>query len=236
MAKMTPAKRKEMETLIYTVFDKLDPTGVNVTKYRNMFKDMSDTQFDNFFKRLFENEDAYLLLDVVDYENSLSLDNVEAAAKVLGVPLFENVVMPHVNMDTDRPVVTKRPVPVGYLHIKRMQQILSKKNSASTEIGERAALTGQVVGKDKNSRESDTENFALMTLDTKDIIRELMGPRADDMVMKTQMYSEISKKGYVALDELTDDINNKTTLNTVNAFLLGMGIDSDLVQSSLNLL
>lgn len=116
-----------------------------------------------------------------------------------------------------------------------MQQILSKKNTTSTDISKRSAITNQVVDKDKNARISDQETFSLITINATDSLRELLGGRADDSVMKTEMYSEINKKGYVSLDELTNNPNNKTTLNTVDVHLLGMGIKSDLVTKTLAL-
>lgn len=230
---ITKAKRKSMEDLVYSVFDALDPTGVNTNKYKEFFSGMNDTQFDTFFKAFFKDENQYLTLDTVDYENAIKLEYVEKAANILGVPLFEKVAMPYVNNDKDNPVITKHECPVGYIHIKRMQQILSKKNTTSTDISTRSAVTGQVVGKDKNARDSDQENFALVTLGATDTLRELMGPRSDDMVMKNEMYNAIAKKGYVSINELTNKVENKTTLNTVDAYLIGMGIKSDLVTDGL---
>jgi len=232
---MTPKKRKEMEDLIYTVFSALDPSETNTNKYKQMFGSMSDQQFDKFFKNLFSNEDLYLILDIVNYERDLTIEQIEKAANILGIPLMEKVAMPFVNEDKNNPVVTKYTVPVGYLHLKRMQQILSKKNSTSTEISSRSALTGQVVAKDKNARESDQETFSLVTLGAENSLRELLGGRADDLTMKTEMYSEISKKGYVSIDELTNNVNNKTTLNTIDTYLIGCGIKSDLVTKTLAL-
>jgi hypothetical protein len=54
-----------------------------------------------------------LTLDIIDYERTLSMENIKKAAKYLDVPLFEKVVMPHINMDKDNPIVTKYEVPVG---------------------------------------------------------------------------------------------------------------------------
>ena len=102
-----------MENLIYEVFDALDDSEVNSNKYGEMFDAMSDAQFDSFFKTLFKDEDAYLTLDVVDYERTLKMENIEKAAKILDIPLFEKVIMPHVNMDTKNPVISKYEVPVG---------------------------------------------------------------------------------------------------------------------------
>lgn len=169
------SKRKKMEVLVYSVFNALDPTKTNSTKYTEFFGNMTDSQFDTFFKEFFKDDSQYLVLDVVDYERDFKIENVEAAAKILNVPLFEKVAMPFVNGDPENPVVTKFEVPVGYVHVKRVQQILSKKNTTSTEIASRSAMTGQVVGKDKNARDSDQENFALVTLNATDTLREFMG-------------------------------------------------------------
>ena len=230
---ITKNKRNEMEKLIYVVFDKLDPTNINTKKYKDLFKSMSDIQFDIFFKELFKNEDEYLVWDIVDYERDAKIEQIEEAAKVLNVPLFEKVVMPFINNDLDNPVVTKYEVPVGYAHLKRMQQLLTKKNTQSTEISTRSAMTGQVVGKDKNARESDQENFSLLSVGAIDALRELNGPRADDMVMKNELYSAISQKGYVSLNELTNNTENKTTLNLIDVYFIAMGIKTDLVTKGL---
>ena len=113
--------------------------------------------------------------------------------------------------------------------------MVRKKNSTSTDLGERSAMTGQVTGHDKNSRESDVENYALVTLGADENLRELMGPRADDLVMKREMYSSISKNGYVSINDLTDDVRNKTSLNTIDVFFLSMGIKTDLVTNDLTI-
>lgn len=230
---ITKAKRAKMENLIYDTFKALDPTGVNEKKYRAMFHGMTDNEFDRFFKDLFANEDRYLILDVVEYERPLTIENVQKALKVLGVPEAELVAMPFVNKDTDNPTVTKQPVIVGYLHLKRMQQMVSKKNTTSTDIGERSALTGQVSGHDKNARISDSESYGLVTIGADNALKEFMGPRSDDKVMKSRMYSEIAKKGYVSIDELPSSPFNKTSLNTVDVYMIGMGIKSDLVTKGL---
>lgn len=232
---ITTKKRKDMEKLIYDVFSKLDITGSNTKKYQDMFSTMSDNQFDTFFKNLFANENSYLVLDMIDYERDVKMDDIEAAAKVLGVPLLERVVTPFASPDPNNPIISKTPVPVGYIHLKRTQQTSFKKNTGSTSVAKRSMLTGQVTGEDKNAAESNAENFVLVTIGSDKAIKEFNSARADDMSMKTAMYSEIAKKGYVSLDELPDEIGNKTTLNTVDVFFMGMGLKTDLVTSDLTL-
>ena len=230
---ITDAKRKKMEDLIYKFFDAIDKSGTNTKKYKELFKPMTNAQFDKWFKDFFADENAYLILDICEFENTVTLDDVEKAAKVLGIPLFEDVYMPHLTMDKHHVVCTKEPVPVGYLNIKRTQQTVSKKNGLSTEISKRSALTNQVTGTDKNGRQSDLENSMLVSLGMENTLRELNGPRADDMTMKQQMLQDIAVNGFVRLQDLESDVENKTTLNTVNVYLLGMGLNSDLVTTGL---
>ena len=105
----------------------------------------------------------------------------------------------------------------------------------STTADVRSSMTGQVTAGDKNGRESDLENSMLISLGMDATLRELNGPRADDPVMKQQMYTAINEKGFVSLDDLESDTANKTTLNTVDVSLLGMGLNSDLVTRGLML-
>jgi hypothetical protein len=228
-----PSKRKKMEKLIYDTFEALDPSGENKKKYKEMFSTMSNIEFDKFFKKFFEDENLYLILDVIEYERDLKMENIEKAAKILDLELFEDVAMPFLNGSIENPVVTPVKVPVGYLHLKPMQQLVSKKNTTSTNINERSSLTNQVTGKDKNARDTDTENISLVTIGANYTLKELLGPRSDDSVAKAEMYSLITKKGYVSLSELTDKVENKTTLNTIDTFLIGMGIKSDLITDGL---
>ena len=225
--------RQKMEALIYKFFTAFDPSGSNTKKYKSLFQPMSDAQFKKYFKEFFEDEKAYLVLDIVLYEHNMKMENIEAAAKVLNVPLFEYVYIPHLTMDKEHVVCTKEPVPVGYINIKRTQQTTMKKNGISTEISQRNAITNQVTGHDKNGRESDLENIMLTSLGLTNCLKELNGPRSDDMVMKQQMNQAINTKGYVTLSELDDRIENKTTLNTVDTYFLGMGLKTDLVTKGL---
>ena len=228
---MNRAKRKEMEDLIYNFFDLFDPSGRNTEYYRNKFKSMSDAEFDQYFKLLFEQDDPYLTATMVDYENPLKIENIEKAAKFLDVPLFEKVVLPYASQDPNNPIITKHECLVGYLNIKRLQQLNFKKIGISTDISERNMITGQVAGHDKNSRNSDQETIALLTVGANVSLKELMSMRADDMVMKAEMNKKIARDGYVAMDELTDKLSNKTTLNSAAVFFIGAGLMTDLVMN-----
>ena len=114
--------RAKMEALIYKFFTAFDKTGANTKRYKELFQPMSDTQFKSYFKGFFEDEDAYLILSVVDYERTIRMEDIERAAKVINIPLFEYVYLPHLSMDKKHVVVTPERVPVGYINEKRTQQ------------------------------------------------------------------------------------------------------------------
>lgn len=87
----------------------------------------------------------------------------------------------------------------------------------------------QVTADDKIARISDMETFSLLTYKEDPVcLKEFLGPRADSMDAKANMYKEISKQGYVYMKDLPSDISKKQALNTVSTLLLGAGIDNDL--------
>lgn len=223
------ANRAYIEKLIYDTFDALDPSGVNTEKYRSLFSPMNDAEFERYMKNFLKDDNENFTLDIVEFEHDLKLEYCEKAAKVIGIPLMEYVFMPHLTMDKKRVVVSKEKCLVGYINVKRTQQLLHKKNGISVSNEKVSAVTSQVVDKDKNAQNSDIEASLLVSLGADKILAELHGPRADDQVMKRQMYQSISTKGYVMLDELESLPTNKVTLNTVNTYLLSMGLKSDLI-------
>lgn len=225
-------KRKKMEKLIYDFFSSLDPTGTNTNYYKGYFGKMSDKEFANYFNKFVKDTREYLTLTVAHYEYDLTMENITKTAKMMGVPLFEYVMMPHINHDKNNPVTTPERVPVGYIHMKRPQQMLRKKNSTSIHIDKRDAITGQVTSEDKNARVSIDEVFCLMTYGAKEAAHEFLSARADDLVMKEEMYSKIRKDGFVSMRDLDDKLENKTSLNTLEMYLTCMGLKSDLISTS----
>ena len=143
-----------MKTLT-TVMNKLDPSGENAKIYHEKLDKMTDAQFDKWAKAFFADEKQNLYLEIVEYERDLSLEQIEDAAKFLGVPLYERVAIPYLNGDPELVTVTPTPVPVGYIHIKRMPQSVHHKNSGSTSIRRRSSKPEQVTGEDKTGRNTD---------------------------------------------------------------------------------
>lgn len=209
--------------------DLLDPSGENSKIYHEKYDGLTDKEFDVEMQKFFNDDKANLYLEIVEFDRDLKIENIKKCADYMKVPLFERVALPHLSGSTENCVVTPEPVAVGYVHEKRMQQTLLKKNSGSIDIRQRNPKTGQVINEDKNARNTDVETFSLVATGAENALREFMGPRADDMKSKNQMYNEISKKGYVSLDELDNDPHNKVSLNTLDAYFHIQGLSVNLV-------
>ena len=94
-------------------------------------------------------------------------------------------------------------------------------------------MTGQVVNKDKNGHESDIENNMFLSTGLVNTMKEMNSARSDDMVMKQQMLQDIALNGYTKLEDMDDNLMNKTTLNMVDTYFLGMSVKTDLVTKGL---
>ena len=223
-------KRKVVMEYLDKFFNTLDPSGANSKLYHEKFDHMSDQQFDQYFRKFLNNDKQNFYLEIVEYERDLKIEDIEKCAEIMTVPLFERIAMTYLTMDKNNVVVSTTPVPVGFIHEKRMPQTLMKKSAASIKTDKRNPLSGQVVGDDKNARNSDSEVYSLATLGANAALKEFLGPRADDMRAKNEMYAEIAKNGYVAMEDLTDDVYNKVALNTFDMYFLMQGLRTNMIE------
>ena len=230
MATMTPEKRKEMQDAIFKFFKMIDPSGMNEKFYRDRFEGMSDTEFGRWFKGFFEDPKAYLQLHTVDYDAPIDMDALNKTSKAFGIPLFEYIYLPNITMDKENIVRTPLPVPSIFLNIKRTQQTVMHKNGLSTNIHTRSPITNQLVGDDKNGRNSDVETYSMLAIGAEKGLQEFMGPRADDDVARRAMARDIANNGYVSLADLPNDPLNKTSMNTLNTYFIMQGLKTNLIK------
>jgi hypothetical protein len=223
-------KRKKIEDLIYKTFNLLDLTGLNTKKYKEYFKKMTDKDFSKWLNGFLSSDD-YLQLEVLPYKNEPSFDDIEKAAAFLKVPLEEYVYYKHEGSSDGTPVRSRDKVCTGYISVRRLQQILSKKNSYTTDISKRSSMFGTVSGESQIARESDAETNSLITLGADITLKELLSERADNTNRKTLMYNTIARDGFVRQKDLdvVEDLADKTTLNTFEVYLVGSGLETDLL-------
>lgn len=217
-------QREEAETLVYKVMDALDPTKTNSDYYRKIFSNMSDDDFMNFCKRRlpfrFHQEVFKIEPKMVDIFN---------AFKVLKKPLMEKVKMPYIYVNKDGIPVESQECLVIYLNIKRMKQMLTKKNTTAMNIEKRDMKTGLLTSEDKGGKETDREFESLAVMGLDYTMDEFARPKADAMAAAAQMSNTIMAKGFVSEKDITVAKDDSIGKNLLNVTLIGAHIHSNLV-------
>lgn len=228
--KLTKAKRDKIEKLVLDVVKSLDSSKMqNYKRYEALFKVMTDEAFEEWANGMGHDLDDTIQMYQLPFEE-MRMTQIKKAADILGLPLEEYIYYRHNDPEGIR---TKMKVPVGYVHIKRVQQLLAKKNKYTLDNEKIGLKSGQVKDDSKVANITDPETFALTAVNANEALKEFLGPRADNQFKKLQMYRQIARDGYATLSEMEEDITQSTTLNTINTYLLASGIRSDLVNNSL---
>lgn len=228
-------KRKKVQDLIDKVLRALDISGKNAEKYRHMFQTMSDQQFDQWIKGFLADPKSNIRVDIEEFgpdSRRLRFENIEKAADILGIKLFEYVYIPHLSSDPNRPVRTKEPVLVGYLNIKRPQQMVMKKTGLTLTDNNRDENTGAVKGESKAGTTTGVENELLAGVGADLILSEISGARGDNVTEYDNMLEEISRSGSVKLENIKTGVYDKPTLLQTDLYLKAMGIKTDLISES----
>ena len=216
-------QRLEAERLIYKVFDILDPSGENTDFWKEKLANMSD----NKFKDYISNDFPFYFQTKAFKEPSI--DQIAKALDAIEVPLLESIYMPYKYKDSNGRPMKTQPCLVVYLPIKRMKQLLTKKNGMSISTKTRDMRTGLLTGVDKNGKESDREFESLAICGLDNTIKEFSRSRADSMEDKSVLNNTINVLGQVYLDDLPDDPSDSLSKNLLSAYFIGAQLYTNLV-------
>lgn len=218
-------KREKVEALIYKIMDSLDKTGQNTEYYKKKFAKMNDKKFMDFFKQDFP---IKFQTKVFEIDPKIE-DIIYTCEQVLKVPVEEPVNLPFLYRNKDGVPVKSKPSPVVYLPIKRMKQMVQKKQGFSVDISQRDYRTGQLTNFDKNGNSTDREFESLVVYGLDKTLDELATYRADAMNAKSKFYSEINAKGDVKQSEVPVENEDSVARHLISAYLLGCHINSNLI-------
>ena len=224
--------RKDLEAELFSFLDDCDPSGKNTARLKSYLKPMSDKQFYEYFDEFFKNPDKYIQVGYEAYNNPVTVQFVEKLAKKHNVKLREIVYKPYITGDINNPPASVYPVLVMDVPIKRLKQMVAMKSHTSLTNTKRDAKTGQVTGHDKTARITEPEAYSLMVQECYACAQEAFGPMADDEAAYFEMQKRILRDGEVSLEDLPNDPINKVAMNTINAFIIGSGIVSNLLDES----
>lgn len=219
-------KREKAENLIYEVMDKLDPKGYNSSYYKTMFSKMSDSQFLNFCKR-----NLPFRFHTKPFVVEPKMYDIEEALKVMNVPLLEKVALPYLYIDKNGNPVWSKEAMVIYIHIKKMQQFITKKNSVPTSIDNRDMKSGLLVSFDKGGRTSDREMESLAIVGLDKTMEEFSTWRADYMDAKSTAYQTISTLGKISEKDIPLDPVDSISKNTLNTYMVSSLINTNILNN-----
>jgi hypothetical protein len=200
-----------------------------------MFQTMNDQQFADWINKFLADPLSNIRLDIEEFgdgSRTLKYENVEKAAKVLNIPIFENVYIPHVSSNPNRPVRTKQPVLVGYLNIKRPQQLVTKKTGLAITDTDRDEQTGAAKGDSKGGTTTGIENELLAGVGADEILSEFCGARGDNIAEYDNMIQSIAEHGSVKLADIKTNAYDKPTLMQTDLFFKAMGLKTDIISES----
>lgn len=247
--------RKKVEKLIIDTLNILETGGLNAEKYKAIFKKMSDSQFLAFFNKMKTDDTAHLYVENDLYgKNQITMDSIEETSKFLNVPLEEYLYLRHKTEDGET-IRLPEKVPVMYIHLKRMQQLLSKKNISNVDIDSgnvRSRITGGLNSTSKSGRFTDSDTQALLsatsetgsTVISEDgqeipvypIMSELMHMRGDNNLLRSNMLQQIAFSGEVSIDRAAEAVakmpagsTRGQATHTLDIYYLGAGIKTDLI-------
>lgn len=221
---ITEKEREQIEQFIYSVFDAADKTGTNTEYYRTMFSKMSTQQFFNFISQRLP-----FRLHTEIFKVEPSMQDAFDTFKVLKKPLMEKVKLPYLYKNTNGSPIESKEALVIYINIKRMKQMLSKKNSTAIEISKRDMKTGLLLSDDKGGKMSDREFAGAAALSLNNTIDEFARVKADAMNAKTKAYNLINVTGEVSMKDINVDKTDSLAKNLLNVYLIGANIHSNLI-------
>lgn len=217
-------QREKAEKLIYDVMNKLDKNKYNTNYYKELFAKMSDKEFFEFCKR-----PLAFRFHTKPFEVEPKLYEIEEALKVLKTPLLEKVALPYLYTDKDNNPVWSKEAMVIYIHIKKMKQFITKKNSTPTGIDNRDMKSGLLVSFDKGGKTSDREMEALAVMGLDKTMDEMSTWRADYMDAKSAAYQTISTLGKISSKDIEISESDSISKNTLNAYMVSSLINTNIL-------
>lgn len=218
--------RKKVEEFIFEFIKDIDPSGYNTEKYKIIFKNMSDKQFDDYIKKL-QSEEAYLVLFKPPFKaKEITTENNLKIAKKYGVEFFEHLI--YVNSKKSNLPDYRTPIKYMILEVpyRRQSQTLVKKASIPENNKVIDELTYQPTGDSKGAKISYPELQVLIGMGLENTINELIRYRGGDRNGFNAYNAMFMRYGSANLKILEQYSSGVESTKTLKSFLLGMHISN----------
>ena len=221
--KLTKKKIEEIKEFIYKGFDIIDKSDTNTDYYKNLFDNMTDEEFEKFLAKKYP-----FKFQMKQSVTEPRMADIVKACDYTGVPLLEKIYLPYYYKNSKGEPVKTAKCMVGYQHIKKVQQIVTKKSKWSTSVDNRDMKTGRLLGADKGTAISDREFEGLATLGLYNTMYEFAKPKGDALKAKAAMNNAISTKGFVTQQDIPNDIDDSLSRNYLDVCLMSALFETNL--------
>ena len=225
--------RKAAEDYILRLLNMLMPGGKSVEVYRDMFKKMSDKEFDKFMHDLKDDKITLVLIVPNFRSKGLSIArNLDIARKEFNYDFFQRL---YIGPQGNNPgYLTPIRYMVVDLPLKRQSQSLVKKISIADTNRRVDKLTGQLAsGHDTKSARMtypETQLIAAWGLDAS--LVELLKYRGGDMRGFAAMNAMISRYGHCNMKALSQFASGVESTKTLSSYLKAMHLSNNLVKGT----
>jgi len=221
---MTPT-RKKTEQYILKYIDKIAIGGQNKELYVNLFKSMSDKEFNKFMIGLKSGKTTLSIIVPQDKSVKVTVPNNIKVGKELGYEFFQHLRM--TDPITGDKYITPNKYFVYRLPIKRVSQLASKGIAIPKDSKHTDMLTGQVSGSSKAVSITNPEVQMLVGMGLDDSVRELLKYRGGDDGARSAMMNLLYKNGRVDKETLEAYSTGVVSTKTLKNYFLGAHIRSE---------
>ena len=193
------SKRKQAEAIIYKGVDEIDPSGTNSTMYKELFKNMSDKDFNKMMDAIVNDEYGIFIIAPNDHPDiKLDIDRNKEILDRRGVKLFNRLIV----SEGDIEYSPTQEFMIIDLPVRRMIQTVAKKSIVREDIKSRNALTGQVAGKSNSGAITAPEISTLKSIGAKNFLKEIASARGGDVQTSGLLHSKLFLNGSASLKDV----------------------------------
>ena len=208
--------RKAAEKFIIDSVEEILPGGGNKEYYEKLFKNMSDSEFDQLMQEFESGESRPVMYAPNFAEKHLDVKRNLDLAQKHGHNFFEKIWIGSANPD-EAPYLTNNAYMVIELPIRRQAQLLTKKISVPENNRSIDQLTGQPSGNSKSASISYPELQVMRSMGLDKTLLELIKFRGGDIGGYNAMNKAISQNGAVsmkAIEPFTTGVESTSALKT----------------------
>lgn len=217
-------KRQQIVDYICKVYDTIDPSKTNSTKFKGLVEKMTDREFDNFMNLIKEGK-YQLHIIAPNLKINLRNENILKAADTVGCKLFHRFWIE--DHSTGRKFLTDNEYLVIQVPIRRQQQFLDEKIAVPDHDRTIDGMTGQVTGDSRNCSVTNPEIQILAARGLNNTLEEFVNVRGGNINNYNDFRRALEETGECNLTDL--DPNSKTRVAVVGGVLLkSMMLDTNL--------